>query len=177
MCTGMWKERGMTAGQKDAERQRDARRRAEGYGLQDRQVPPGQCFWCRSTSALQRSRFPVGFLKFTSAPQSARKRGVLRRQGQAGVKAAITAPTVTWSCGSIYPATGQVNVRGRAGQSARHCVPTHWESLASARSHAHCLKTVGYIITPAVNPRIYVYVQEKVRSLLMAQGKVGCSNL
>ncbi|KAM3677006.1 uncharacterized protein VK521_016122 isoform 2-T2 [Ammospiza maritima maritima] len=44
MRTGMWKERRVTAGRRDAERQRDARRRAEGYGVQDRRVPPGQSF-------------------------------------------------------------------------------------------------------------------------------------
>lgn len=53
----------------------------------------------------------------------------------------------------------------------------HWKSLASARSDAHCLKIVGSIITPAVNPRIYIYFQEKAHSLLMAQGKVRCSDL
>lgn len=81
-------ERGMTAGQKDAERQRDARRTCRGDVLQGGRIPPSRCHWFGSRAPFQRPRFPVGFLKFTSA---ARKRGVLRRHGQAEGKAAFTA--------------------------------------------------------------------------------------
>lgn len=52
--------------------------------LQIGRVPPGQCFWCGSSAALQPSRFPAGLVKFTSAPRSGRNRAMIRRQGQAG---------------------------------------------------------------------------------------------
>ncbi|CAN8196414.1 unnamed protein product [Coccothraustes coccothraustes] len=104
----MWRNmHGDVEGEEDdsrAERQTDARRRAEGYVVQGRRAPPGQSFRCGSSVSFQHSRFPVGSLKFTLASRAARPRGMLRRQGQAGIKAAIAAAAVTWRCRSIHPA-------------------------------------------------------------------------
>ena len=76
--------------------------------------------------------------------------GVSRRPGR-GSRPPLQPPPVTRSCGLIHPATGWVNVPGGAGESARECVATHWESSATAKGRAHCLKTVGSIITPVLS--------------------------
>ncbi|KAM3677005.1 uncharacterized protein VK521_016122 isoform 1-T1 [Ammospiza maritima maritima] len=149
MRTGMWKERRVTAGRRDAERQRDARRRAEGYGVQDRRVPPGQSFRCASSASFQRSRFPVGFLKFTLPPGPPESLGCGGGRARRGSRLP-SQPHRDLEL-PLHPPC-PASVRGRAGQSARHCVAAPWESLASARSHARCLKTGGSLIPPAVNP-------------------------
>lgn len=95
--------------------------------------------------------FPLAFLKFVLAPQSGREHSALQQQGRGelkarwGLKVATAAPLVTWSCGSIHCSTSWVNVLGREGKSASEHVATDWESLATAKGCADCLKTVGSI--------------------------------
>lgn len=50
-------------------------------------APLGQGFCCGSSSAFQRSRFPLGILKFVSAPRLGSEHGALRQQGRSELKA------------------------------------------------------------------------------------------